>query len=116
MIYIHEPTPLQCGQAVIAMIADVSVGDVVALLDNERETTLKEMRSALHHYGYTMSERKQFENKKDLPSLCVLSLETPRCWHWSLFADGIFYDPEHGVMDDVPLSDRKYYFGVEKAD
>ena len=94
------------------MIADVSVSEVISFLDNERETTLKEMRSALHHYGYEMHQRTQFEDISELPELCVLSLETPRCWHWSLFADGIFYDPEHGVMDDVAKSNRKYYFEI----
>ena len=112
MTYIHEPTPLQCGQAVIAMIAGCTVDEVVSLLDNDRETDLKDMRRALEHYGFSMGQRREAERKEDLPRLCVLSLETPRCWHWSLYAEGIFYDPEHGVMDEFPVSKRRYYFEV----
>ena len=31
-IYIHEPTPLQCGQAVLAMLANVSVEEIIDLV------------------------------------------------------------------------------------
>ena len=109
--YIHEPTDLQCGQAVLAMVLGIPVGQVSAELDNERETTLKEMRSYFESHGVKMSAgRQQAQTKADLPPLALLSLETPRCWHWSLYADGRFYDPEHGVLDDFPECSRKYFW------
>ncbi|MBR1392884.1 MAG: hypothetical protein IJ561_03505 [Ruminococcus sp.] len=109
--YIKEPTDLQCGQAVIAMAAGINVDEVIAFLGNDRETDLKEMRRAFEHWGIKMSpSRVQVKDKSQLPSMCLLSLETPRCWHWSLYADGTFYDPEHGVMSDFPVSNRKYFW------
>ena len=109
--YIHEPTDLQCGQAVLAMVLGIPVEQVSAELGNERETTLREMRSYFESHGASMSaERKQAQAKADLPDLALLSLETPRCWHWSLYAGGVFYDPEHGVLDDFPECERKFYW------
>ncbi len=114
IVYVHEPTDLQCGQAVLAMVLGKSVEQVARELGNERETTLKEMRSYFESHGVKMSrERKQAQGKSDLPSLCLLSLETPRCWHWSLYADGTFYDPEHGVLDDFPECSRKYFWELQ---
>lgn len=111
--YIHEPTDLQCGQAVLAMVLNRSPEDICALLRNDRETTLKEMKNTLRSHGLWVSdERVQVSEKNELPPLCMLSLETPRCWHWSLFAYGIFYDPEHGVMEDFPESGRRYYWEI----
>ena len=111
--YIHEPTDLQCGQAVLAMITGLPVQQVVEELSNDRETTLKEMKGFLREHGVWVSdERIQITSKDQLPSFCVLSCETPRCWHWSLFWDGVFYDPEHGVLDDFPESARKYYWEI----
>lgn len=111
--YIHEPTDLQCGQAVLAMLLDVSVENVCKELKNERETTLAEMRHMLEKHGYVLSrERRQAAAKGDLSPVALLSLETPRCWHWSLYADGIFYDPEHGVMNDFPECKRKYFWEI----
>ena len=115
--YIHEPTDLQCGQAVLAMVLEMDVDEIVRLLDNDRETTLREMKDTFRSYGiYISDERKEAQNRGDLPSLCLLSLETPRCWHWSLYADGVFYDPEHGVMGDFPECRRKYYWTLKKDD
>jgi hypothetical protein len=111
--YIHEPTDLQCGQAVLAMLLDVSVESICEELQNERETTLREMKQALENHGFKLSsERKQAITKADLPQIALLSLETPRCWHWSLYAEGIFYDPEHGVMEDFPECKRKYFWEI----
>lgn len=111
--YIHEPTDLQCGQAVLAMILGDSAENICELLHNERETTLREMKQTLRNAGYIVSdERVQVSDKAELPPLCMLSLETPRCWHWSLYCEGTFYDPEHGIMDDFPASSRRYYWKI----
>ncbi|MGN0669276.1 MAG: hypothetical protein ACI4JZ_01885 [Oscillospiraceae bacterium] len=111
--YIHEPTDLQCGQAVLAMLLNTTPEQICEFLHNERETNLREMQSVLTEHGIKFSrERKQAFTKADLPKIALLSLETPRCWHWSLYADGVFYDPEHGVLDDFPQSERKYFWEI----
>ena len=115
--YIHEPTDLQCGQAVLAMVLQKPVEEIAAYLNNDRETTLKEMKETFRHFGVNVSdERIQVNDRDELPELCMLSLETPRCWHWSLYCDGVFYDPEHGVMDDFPESSRRYYWKLSFSD
>ena len=86
--YIHEPTDLQCGQAVLAMIIGTTAEAVCKLLDNDRETNLREMKDTLRNFGFTVSdERVAVQKKAELPPLCMLSLETPRCWHWSLYCN-----------------------------
>ena len=111
--YIHEPDDLQCGQAVLAMLTGLTAEQVAEELNNSRETNLKEMKTFLRSHGLWVSdERKEVAEKKELPALCFLSLETPRCWHWSLYREGVFYDPEHGVMDDFPEATRKYFWEV----
>ena len=111
--YIHEPTDLQCGQAVLAMITGLKAEDVVQELENDRETTLKEMKGFLRSHGAWISDiRVQVVSREELPPICLLSLETPRCWHWSLYCDGVFYDPEHGESGDFPVCGRKYYWEI----
>ncbi len=115
-IYIHEPTPLQCGQAVLAMLCGKTVEEIVKIVGTERETALKDMKQALAALDIRFSDKKcEVRNKEQLPSVCILSLETPRCWHWSLYFDGIFYDPEHGVMDDFCESKRRYFWEIYKT-
>ena len=111
--YVHEPDDLQCGQAVLAMLSGVPVEEIARLLDNHRETDLKQMKQTLRHFGLFVDDRRvQVDDKSQLPPICMLSLETPRCWHWSLYCEGVFYDPEHGVMDDFPEANRKYYWEI----
>ena len=83
--YIHEQTPLQCGQAVLAMLSDTSNDEIISLVGTDRETTLKQMFSALDSLGICYNPtRIEVKDKAELPPICILSLETPRCWHWSL--------------------------------
>ena len=113
--YIHEPTELQCGQAVLATVTGLTVEQVCSELGNDRETNLRDMKSFLRSHGvWVAEERIQVMRKEELPAFCLLSLETPRCWHWSLYREGEFYDPEHGVMEDFPESARKYYWEIRK--
>lgn len=111
--HIFEPTPLQCGQAVLAMLTGKSVTEIVELINNGRETTLDDMFRCLVSCGIKFEKsRKQVFFKEDLPRVCFLSLETPKCWHWSLFFCGKFYDPEYGVLDDFPPTGRRYYWEI----
>ncbi len=111
--HIFEPTELQCGQAVLAMLSGESVQVIVDMLSNNRETTLKDMKTALKKLNIPFDEqRKEVKDKKELPHIAILSLETPHCWHWSLYFKGKFYDPEYGVLEDFPPSNRRYYWEI----
>lgn len=111
--HIYEPNPLACGQAVLSMLSGVDVYEIFKLVNTEKETTLKDMKMALSELGISYrNERVEVKNESELPRVAVLSLETPKCWHWSLFFEGKFYDPEYGVLDDFPPSNRRYFWKI----
>lgn len=111
--YVKEPTSLQCGQAVLAMLSGESVEKITEICGTDRETTLKSMFSSLDCLSIKYKKtRGEVKTKEELPKRCILSLETPRCWHWSLYFDGVFYDPEHGIMTGFPECKRKYFFEI----
>ena len=111
--YIREPTDLQCGQAVLAMVTGLTAEQVAEELRNDRETNLSEMKTFLRaHEMWVSDERIPVTEKEELPAFCLLSLETPRCWHWSLYCEGVFYDPEHGMLEDFPVSARRYFWEI----
>lgn len=111
--HIFEPTDLQCGQAVLSMLSGESVEKIIEITGTDRETNLAQMKKALKFLDIKYSEeRKEAFSKSDLPKIALLSLETPRCWHWSLYFDGIFYDPEHGILSDFPEAQRKYFWEI----
>ena len=113
--YIHEPTDLQCGQAVLAMLLGTTAEEIAARLGNDRETDLREMKETLRQAGFKIGDaRIAFTEKDDLPDIALLSLETPRCWHWSLYCGGLFYDPEHGVSEELTETKRRYYWEIKR--
>lgn len=113
--FIHEPTDLQCGQAVLAMLSDKSVDEIIDIVKTDRETDLKQMLFCLDACEISyVKERKQAQSKEQLPPIALLSLETPRCWHWSLYYKGKFYDPEHNLSDDFPQCKRKYFWEIKE--
>lgn len=114
--HIFEPNPLACGQAVLAMLSDKSISEIFNIVGTERETTLLQMKNAMHFLDIKFDEnRVEVTSLKDLPSVALLSLETPKCWHWSLYFKGKFYDPEYGVLDDFPPSARRYYWKIKQG-
>ena len=111
--HIYEPNPLACGQAVLAMLSGVSVDEIFKLVGTEKETTLKDMKMALKALKISFKDnRVEVTKKETLPRVAMLSLETPKCWHWSLYFDGVFYDPEYGVLSEFPPSNRRYFWEI----
>ena len=47
-VYIHEPTPLQCGQAVLAMLSGKSVEEIIKIVGTERDTPHKRWSAAVY--------------------------------------------------------------------
>lgn len=113
--HIFEPDPLQCGQAVLSMLTGKSVDEIIKERQTVRETDLKSMKRVLGDNGMLLlGERKAVTDKKDLPDVALLSLETPKCWHWSLYFKGLFYDPEYGLLEDFPPSNRRYFWEISE--
>lgn len=106
-----EINPLACGQAVLCMLSGLGFDEIFDMVKTEKETTLKDMKNALKQLNIGIkNERKEANSISDLPEVSLLSLETPKCWHWSLYFKGKVYDPEFGILDDFPNCKRKYYW------
>ena len=112
---IFEPNPLACGQAVVSMLSGIDVFEIIKLAKTERETTLADMKRIFRELDIRCSDiRVPVTTVEELPTIALLSLETPKCWHWSLYFKGKFYDPEYGVLDDFPPSNRRYFWEIKE--
>ena len=100
--YIKQPTEYLCGQACVAMIANVSVDDVIQVMHNDKGTGKKDIAKALEHYGITQAKTMtKADNSTPLPSVCILKVLLPKYSHWILYYYGKYYDPEFGLMDEL---------------
>ena len=113
--YIKEPTGYLCGQSVIAMLAGVSVNEVIEVMQNDKGTSTQELRDALNWYGLKTATkaRLKYTGEAGLPDCCILSIMLPGYGHWSLYYKGKFYDPEFGVLEKLPEQAKlRYYWEV----
>ena len=113
--YIQQPTEYLCGQSVIAMLADVSVDEVIAVMQNDKGTSTAEIRDALKYYGLKTATkaRLRYTEGTELPKCCILSVLLPGYGHWSLYYQGKYYDPEFGVSDKLlEQAKLRYYWEI----
>jgi RimJ/RimL family protein N-acetyltransferase len=100
--YVKEPTGYLCGQSVVAMLANVSVDEVIDVIGHDKGTSVAEIDSALTWYGIKHGKRQKCTDDAILPDICILSLKLPGYGHWSLYYKGTYYDPEFGVLKKNP--------------
>ena len=62
--YTKEPTDLQCGQAVLAMLTDLSVEEIINQCGNDKETTLAQMKAVLKNNGISFCEERKIATDK----------------------------------------------------
>lgn len=100
--YIKQPTDYLCGQACVAMLAGVTVEEVVSVMKNDKGTGKKDIEKALNYYGISQAKAMtKADNTSVLPKVCILKVLLPKYGHWVLYCDGKYYDPEFGVMEEL---------------
>lgn len=100
--YIKQPTEYLCGQACVAMLAGVTVEEVVSVMQNDKGTGKKDIEKALNYYGIEQAKTMtKADNFSVLPKACILKVLLPKYSHWILYYDGKYYDPEFGLMEEL---------------
>lgn len=100
--YIKQPTEYLCGQACVAMLAGVTVEEVVSVMENDKGIGKKDIEKALNYYGIGQAKTMtKADNFSVLPKACILKVLLPKYGHWILYYDGKYYDPEFGLMEEL---------------
>lgn len=100
--YIKQPTEYLCGQACVAMLAGASVDEVIQVMQNDKGTGKKDIEKALNYYGIPQAKTMtKADNASVLPRVCILKVLLPKYGHWILYYDGMYYDPEFGLTQEL---------------
>jgi len=89
-----------CGQATVAMLAEVSLDEVINLMGSQ--CSLSKVIEALDYYGIPHSEKMVYRLKEDsiLPKCCIINTTG----HLMVFYDGKYYDPSMGLLEEFDIS------------
>jgi hypothetical protein len=97
---IMQPKPYLCGQTCVAMLAGVSVDEVIAVMKaKSRQASMSKIIETLDYYGIKHASKNVYLKKiKILPKLCILTENANGYTHFSIYYNGLYYDPAFGLM------------------
>lgn len=94
-----------CGQACVAMLADITLDQSITIFKRRGATTPKEVVSALHALGIKCGDKLLLARNHEMPPICMAKLHF--AWdtahtHWTVYNNGTFYDPAIGIVKEYP--------------
>lgn len=113
---IIQPEDGLCGQACVAMLAGVTIAEVVSVMDcREWQATMGMVISALNYYGLDHSEVIIYTEGEEatLPKCCILMEKMGRYCHYLVHYDGVFYDSTLGIIEHYDMNKLQGYLEVK---
>ena len=116
MQVIIQPEDGLCGQTCVAMLAGVTIADVIRVMDcREWQATMGMVISALNYYGIDHKDVITYTEGRDcvLPKCCILMERMGRYCHYLVYFDGKYYDSNLGVLEEYDKSKLLGYLEIK---
>ena len=116
MEVIIQPVDGLCSQTCIAMLAGVSIDEVMDIMGlREWQAKMVEMISALNYYGIEHSDTVVFTKGRDitLPKCCIMMEKMGLYCHYLVHYDGMFYDPNMPVFAEYDIGKLEGFLEVK---
>lgn len=116
MQVILQPEDGLCGQTCVAMLAGVTIADVIRVMDcREWQATMGMVISALNYYGIDHKDVITYTEGRDcvLPKCCILMERMGRYCHYLVYFDGKYYDSNLGVLEEYDKSKLLGYLEIK---
>lgn len=113
---IIQPEDGLCGQTCVAMLAGVTIAEVISIMDcREWQATMGRVISALNYYGIDHSDIIVYTEGQDatLPKCCVMMEKMGLYCHYLVHYDGKFYDSNLGVLAEYDMGKLLGYMEVK---
>lgn len=105
-----------CGQACVAMLAGVTIAEVISVMDcREWQATMGRVISALNYYGIDHTDIIMYTEGRDtvLPKCAILMERMGRFCHYLVYYDGTYYDSHAGIMHEYDMSKLLGYLEIK---
>lgn len=113
---IIQPEDGLCGQSCVAMLAGVTLAEVITVMDcREWQATMGRVISALNYYGIDHTDIIMYTEGREtvLPKCAILMEKMGRFCHYLVHFDGKFYDSNLGVLDEYDTSKLLGYLEIK---
>lgn len=116
MDIIIQPEDGLCGQTCVAMLAGVTIAEVISVMDcREWQATMGRVISALNYYGIDHSDVIMYTEGKEttLPKCCIMMERMGLYCHYLVHYDGKFYDSNLGIITEYDMSKLLGYLEIK---
>ena len=99
-----------CGQACVATIAGVSLEESIQAFCTRGGTHTWQLVKALRKLGLKCGDKPiRLTNRRQKPSTCIVRLHFDgyKFTHWTVYHDGVYLDPDLGVLTEYPEGVRE---------
>ena len=113
---IIQPEDGLCGQTCVAMLAGVTIAEVISVMDcREWQGTMGRVISALNYYGIDHSDIIMYTEGQEatLPKCCIMMEKMGLFCHYLVHYDGKFYDSNLGIISEYDMSKLLGYLEVK---
>lgn len=113
---IKMPEDGLCGQACVAMLAGVTVAEVISVMDcREWQATMGRVISALNYYGIDHTDIIVYTEGREtvLPKCAILMEKMGRFCHYLVHFDGKYYDSNLGEISEYDTSKLLGYLEIK---
>ncbi len=116
MDIIIQPEDGLCGQTCVAMLAGVTIAEVISVMDcREWQATMGRVISALNYYGIDHSDVIMYTEGQEttLPKCCIMMEKMGLYCHYLVHYDGKFYDSNLGIISEYDMSKLLGYLEIK---
>ncbi|WP_019850278.1 DUF1905 domain-containing protein [Desulfitobacterium sp. PCE1] len=102
--YLKQPHNGYCGQTCLAMLAGISVDEVIKIMKSTKwQASISKVLEALDYFGFSYKKPVYTHGEKVMfPKCCIINTKGHGKSHLLVYFDGVFYDPTTGVSKDYP--------------
>ncbi|MEN1760396.1 DUF1905 domain-containing protein [Anoxynatronum sibiricum] len=115
--YLKQPSDGYCGQACLAMLAGVSVDEVVRIMKSRKwQASISKVLETLDYFGFSYRKPVYTQGKKvQFPKCCIINVRSCPKNHLLVYFNGTFYDPTFGIANDYQYENIINYIEIIAA-
>lgn len=103
-----------CGQTCLAMLAGISVDEVIKIMKSKKwQASISKVIECIDYFGFCQEEPVYTHGENtEFPKCCIINARGCGKSHLLVYFDGIFYDPTSGVTSDYKYDNIISYITI----
>lgn len=113
--YLKQPQSGLCGQTCIAMLAGISIDEVIKVMKSTRwQASMSKVIETLDYFGFTYGKPIYSKGRKvDLPKCCIVNVRGENKSHLMIYYDGKYCDPTCGILLEYKFENIICYIEID---